>query len=119
MQLHLLAGVLVLLDLTISAAVQSSNCKLNYDYLDVYPDPACQDQTGVRTPLYFALIQSLPGPVSLIDGSGTIAGVRVALDRINNDTSMLPNYTLHYTLDNSQVFTILGLTKLTMLYFTV
>ena len=54
-----------------------------------------------RTPLYFALIQSLGGPGSQLDGSGTLAGVKVALDRINNDSSLLQGYTLHYTFANS------------------
>ena len=56
-----------------------------------------------RTPLHFALIQSLGGPLSQFDGSGSVAGVKVALDRINNDTTLLPGYTLHYTFADSKV----------------
>ena len=38
-----------------------------------------------------------------IDSSGAVPGVRVALDRINNDTSLLPGYSLHYALSDSRV----------------
>ena len=67
-------------------------------YLETYP--AVQEQDGT-TPLYFGLIMSFPG--GEFDSSGAIAGVRVALDRINSDPRVLPNHTLHYTLTNSSV----------------
>ena len=51
-------------------------------------------------PLVFGLIMSFGGN---IDSSGVVSGVRVALDRINNDTSLLPGYSLHYALSDSQV----------------
>ena len=73
------------------------------DYLEVYPDPRDPDVLKGRTPLYFALIQSLGGPQGESDFSGTVAGVKIALDRINENKSLLPGYTLHYTLGNSQV----------------
>ena len=70
----------------------------------MYPDPTDPEVLeGRRTPLYFALIQSLGGPLSLFDGSGSITGVKVALDEINNDTNLLPGYTLHYTFADSKV----------------
>ena len=50
--------------------------------------------------LVFGLIMSFGGQ---IDSSGTIAGVRVALDRINNKSDLLPGYSLHYALSDSQV----------------
>ena len=53
------------------------------------------------TPLYFGLIMSFDG--QQFDGSGSIPGVRVALDRINNDCALLPGYSLHYTLADSGV----------------
>ena len=71
------------------------------DYLEVYPDPRDPAVLRGRTPLHFALIQSLGGPQ--FDGSGSVAGVKVALDRINNDSSILPGYTLHYTFADSKV----------------
>ena len=91
----------VLQSLLLISVVQCS--ALSYDpddYLEVYPDPRNSEVLQGRTPLYFALIQSLDGQVN---GSGTLAGVKVALDRINNDSSLLPGYTLHYTSANSQV----------------
>ena len=50
--------------------------------------------------LVFGLIMSFGGN---IDSSGAVSGVRVALDRINNDSSLLPGYTLHYALSDSRV----------------
>ena len=73
------------------------------DYLEVYPDPRDPDVLENRTPIYFGLIQSLGGPLSQFDASGSLAGVKIALDRINNDSNLLPGYSLHYTLGNSQV----------------
>ena len=55
---------------------------------------------GQPKPLVFGLIMSFGGN---IDSSGAVPGVRVALDRINNDTSLLPGYTLHYALSDSRV----------------
>ena len=67
-------------------------------YKEVYPEV---DLNGnLSNHLFFALIQSFGGA---INGSGNIAGVKVALDRINNDSSVLPNHVLHYTLTDSQV----------------
>ena len=66
-------------------------------YLDIYPPV---DQNDPRTPLHFALLQSFGGN---FDGSGSVAGLQVALDRINSDPSLLPGYSLHYTLMDSQV----------------
>lgn len=77
------------------------------DYLEVYPNPLDPQVLEGRTPLYFALIQSLGGEYSQFDASGSLAGVKVALDRINNDSSLLPGYTLHYAVANSQVLTTL------------
>ena len=79
---------------------------LSYDpdiYLEVYPDSRDPEVLQGRTPLYFSLIQSLGGSLNQLDLSGSLAGVKIALDRINNDSSLLPGYTLHYTLANSQV----------------
>ena len=66
-------------------------------YLDIYPPV---DQNDPRTPLHFALLQSFGGN---FDGSGSVAGLQVALDRINSDPTLLPGYSLHYTLMDSQV----------------
>ena len=67
-------------------------------YKEVYPEV---DLTGnLSNHLFFALIQSFGG---VFNSSGNIAGVKVALDRINADSSVLPNHVLHYTLTDSQV----------------
>ena len=58
------------------------------------------DEIQYPKPLVFGLIMSFGGN---FDSSGAIAGVRVALDRINNVSSLLPGYTLHYALSDSQV----------------
>ena len=70
-------------------------------YLETYPAVQQRNDSRQTTPLYFGLIMSFPG--GEFDSSGAIAGVKVALDRINNDPTVLPNHTLHYTLTNSSV----------------
>ena len=83
-----------------------SGSSLGYDpenYLEVYPDPQDPDVLRGRIPLYFGLIQSLGGPLSQFEVPGSIAGVKVALDVINNDSSLLPGYTLHFTFTDSMV----------------
>ena len=66
-------------------------------YLQIYPQV---NVTDARTPLYFALMLSFGGDYTSI---GALPGVQIALDYINNEPSILPNYTLHYTLTDSQV----------------
>ena len=66
-------------------------------YLQIYPSI---NENDTRTPLYFALLQSFGGQYN---GSGSVAGLQVALDRINKDPNLLPGYTLHYTLTDTQV----------------
>ena len=95
MALPYAAVLCFLLQLSISSYV---SCLSHSGYLETYPKVQESNDT---TPLYFGLIMSFPG--GEFDGSGAIAGVRVALDRINNDPTLLPNYTLHYTLTNSSV----------------
>ena len=66
-------------------------------YLQIYPPV---NESDTRTPLYFALLQSFGGQYN---GSGAVAGLQVALDRINSDPTLLPGYSLHYALTDSQV----------------
>ena len=66
-------------------------------YLEIYPPVDVNDQ---RTSLHFALLQSFGGSY---DGSGSVAGLRLALDRINSDSTLLPGYSLHYTLTDTRV----------------
>ena len=64
----------------------------------IYPQSA---QPGTKS-LYFGLMMSFGGSQK---SSGAIPGVQVALDIINNKSrsDILSNYTLHYTLYDSQV----------------
>ena len=96
----MLAAVLLFLAL--------SSCSAQGDespYKEVYPAVNLSDSSvDPSRHLFFALVQSFGVQ---FNGSGNIAGVKVALDRINNRTDILPNHTLHYTLTDSQV----GFTK--------
>ena len=68
-----------------------------WPYLQVYP---AVDENDDRTPLYFALMLSFGGDYTSI---GALPAVQIALDYINNEPSILPGYSLHYTLTDSQV----------------
>ena len=68
-----------------------------WPYLQVYPPI---NETDGRTPLYFALVLSFGGDYKSI---GVLPGVQIALDYINSQPSILPGYSLHYTLTDSQV----------------
>ena len=69
---------------------------VNTQELQIYP----AETIDGTTPLYFGLMQSFGVG---FNSSGVIGGVEVALDQINSDSTMLPGYTLHYTLMDSQV----------------
>lgn len=68
-----------------------------WPYHDVYPPVEANDD---RTPLYFAVVLSNGGERVSI---GALPGVQIALDHVNSNPSLLPGYTLHYTLTPSQV----------------
>ena len=68
----------------------------------LYPS---NEQDGLSTPLYFGLMQAFSGEFS---AGGAIGGIEVALDQINNLDTILPGYTLHYTLTDSKVVTLVG-----------
>ena len=69
-----------------------------WPYLQIYPPV---NESDGRTPLYFALMLSFGGDYVTI---GALPGVQIALDYINSQPSILPGYSLHYTLANSQVW---------------
>ena len=52
------------------------------------------------TSLYFGLLQSFGGTY---DGSGSIPGIQLALDNINEAQTLLPGYTLQFVLRDSFV----------------
>jgi len=80
--------------------VQLSQGKVLYGgkVFQVYPD--LHDVQNGTTPLYFALMQSFSGGYV---SAGGIPGLMVALDEINSDSTVLPGYSLHYTLSDTAV----------------
>jgi len=68
-----------------------------WPYLQVYPPV---NENDGSTPLYFALVLSSGGQYTSI---GALPGVQIALDYINSQPDILPGYSLHYTLTDSQV----------------
>ena len=69
----------------------------SYQYLQEYPPV---DEADGRIPLHFALVLSFGGEYVSI---GALPGIQIALDYINNEPSILPGYSLHYTLVYSEV----------------
>ena len=68
---------------------------ISIDQKTCIPDPA-----SVRTcPLFIDLLMSFGGAFT---SSGVVPGIQVALDQINSQQDLLPGYTLHYTLQDSQ-----------------
>lgn len=67
-----------------------------WPYLHKYPPV---NETDERTPLYFGLMLST---VSYNSIRG-LPAIQIALDYINNDPTILPGYSLHYTLTDSKV----------------
>jgi hypothetical protein len=65
---------------------------LDYYNRSCTPDDPC--------PLFFTFLISFGG---LYVSDGALPGVQVALDEINKDPTILPGYTLHYTLHDSSV----------------
>ena len=72
-----------------------------YPYVDIRQDQlSCSPSTNGTCPLYIALMVTFAGDFI---SSGAIPGVQLALDQINSDPTMLPGYTLHYTLKETVV----------------
>ena len=104
MESHKFAAVLLLILLCLFSTYSRCQDVLKIDQIEqlivnntFYP-PLYASQHS--KPLVFGLIMSFGGN---IDSSGVVPGVRVALDHINNDTNLLPGYSLHYALSDSQV----------------
>ena len=70
-------------------------------YQPVYP-PEDDNDNDTRVDLYLALTMSF-GFGGAFNSSGTVPGIQIAIDLINNQPNLLPGYKLHYTLMDSQV----------------
>ena len=80
--------------------VTLASTQMPSSYLQIYPPVNGSDG---RTPLYFALMLSFGGDYTSI---GALPGVQIALDYVNRQPSILPGYSLHYTLTDSQVYAL-------------
>ena len=92
--------VLLVLLVLGACLAQPSRREVLYDgeVFQLYPDP--EDVPNGTTPLYFALMQSFSGGYV---SAGGIPGLMVALDEINSNSTVLPGYSLHYTLSDDAV----------------
>ena len=91
---------LVRVFLAIAACMYGSTearSRSSYEYLQEYPPVDAGDG---RVPLHFALVLSFGGEYVSI---GALPGVQIALNYINSEPSILPGYTLHYSLAYSEV----------------
>ena len=90
---------LFVIQLVLINAVSGDNFgpyKQVYPKTDLQQDPNnCSLSENGTCPLYIALMMAFDGDFV---SSGVIPGIQVAIDEINDDSSMLPGYTLHYTL---------------------
>ena len=91
---RILAAVVVVL--TAFQTARSSSLT-PWPYIQVYPPV---NESDSRTPLYFALMLSFGGQLT---SARALPGVQIALDYINSQPDILPGYSLHYTLTDSQV----------------
>ena len=102
-----------LLTTAILVALHHCGCALASDshaqwpYRQIYPPI---NDTDGRKPLFFAVVLSFGGDFKTI---GALPGVQIALDYINSHPSILPGYTLHYTLMDSQVYYLVFCTTYT------
>lgn len=96
-----MSSILVLF-VAVAATYTWSCCSCNAEpyYKEIYPPVNLTQAAMEGGHVFFALVQSFG---SEFNGSGNIAGIKVALDRINNDSNILPDHTLHFTLTDSEV----------------
>lgn len=91
-----------------------------YPRVDITQDQlACSVTENGSCPLYIALMVSFGGE---FDSSGVIPGVQMALDQINADPTMLPGYTLHYTLRDTIVsyyYNLLCISQVVLIMITI
>ena len=63
-------------------------------------DPYPPEDSDSRVPLYFSLIQSFSGQYI---SSYSLPGLQLALDLINEDETLLPGYSLHFVITDTEV----------------
>ena len=78
-----------------------SRCQSSVPCLDRYPNDT--EVNSNTTSLNFALMMSFSD--AGFNSNGLVPGVQVALDQINNNSSILADYTLRYSLTDSEVYT--------------
>ena len=93
-----LSVTLVLAANLVQLSLGQSQARYDGQVFQVYPRP--EDVPNGTTPLYFALMQSFSGGYR---SSGGIPGLMIALDEINSNSTVLPGYSLHYTLSDNAV----------------
>ena len=87
------------ISLAIAILVQATPAYcVQWPYRQIYPPV---NESDDRTPLFYAVVLSFGGDYTSI---GALPGIQIALDYINTEPSILPGYTLHYTLMDSQVW---------------
>ena len=91
----LMAAIIVMFFLQPTYTFDASSTP--WPYLQIYPPV---NESDARKPLYFALMLSFGGDYTSI---GALPGVQIALDYVNSNPSLLPGYSLHYTLTDSRV----------------
>jgi len=81
-------------------------------YIHVYPpaniseaSSSCKSGGNETCPLFIQLLMSFGGDFT---SSGLVPGFQIALDQINSRQDLLPGYTLHYALLDSQVSWLFG-----------
>ena len=89
--MYLAALILVFIAITEGLAVAS--------HLEVYPELINEVSKNNTHRLYFGLMLSLSGDQQR---NGALAGVQAALDDINSRDDLLPGFSLHYTLTDSE-----------------
>ena len=92
-------------------------------YKHVYPptniiidQSSCEPDLSLNKtcPLFIQLIMSFGGSYV---SSGVVPGIHIALDHINASLDILPGYTLHYTLQDSNVSCIVIILSIFAIHF--
>ena len=83
-----------------SRTVDRQGCNRNV-FRQTWPEVV--DKGDGNEDIFFGLMMSFGGDYR---SHGAVPAVQVALELINKDSSLLPGYTLHYTLLDSQVYII-------------